>query len=117
MVCAGMPVPREKTTIRPRRRSRTAASPEGVKATATGSGRIVGPGAGDPHTAASEPSGLSSCTRPLTASVTARSPPASAATPTGSSNWPGARPEAPKLRSRLPEASKTSMRSLPVSAT
>ena len=91
--------------------------PLASKATATGSGRIVGPGAGEPQDEATVPSGLSSCTRPLTESVTARMPPASDVTPTGASNCPAARPEAPNERSSVPPLSNTSMRSLPVLAT
>ena len=87
------------------------------KATATGSGRIVGPGFGEPHVVAIDPSGLSSWTRPLTESVTARIPELSAATPSGASNWPDARPEVPNERFSVPEVSKTSIRSLPVLAT
>ena len=87
------------------------------KATATGLGRIVGPGFGEPHTVATEPSGFSSSRRPLTESVTARMPAASVATPSGALNWPGARPELPNERCSVPLRSKTSMRSSPVFAT
>ena len=87
------------------------------QATATGRGRIVGPGFGEPIELTTVPSGPRNSTRPFTASVTARMPFESAATPEGVLNCPSARPEVPNDRSRRPETSKTSMRSLPVFAT
>ena len=87
------------------------------KATATGRGRIVGPGLGEPIDLTIVPSGPRNSTRPLTASVTARMPLESAAIPDGVLNWPSARPDVPKERSSRPLRSKTSMRSSPVLAT
>ena len=79
-------VARSKTTIVLRRLSSTKPLPPASKATATGLGRTVGPGFGEPQTVAIVPSGLISWTRPLTESVTARMPVLSAATPSGPSN-------------------------------
>ena len=80
---AGRPVERANTKIRALRWSSTYASPAASNATATGRRRIVGPGEGEPHTEAIDPSGCSSSMRPLIESATARRPPASAAIPIG----------------------------------